>query len=221
MNINKILSQMRTAGQIQDRETKGALGEDAIFQLISQRKGQRLLYHSVQYPYQTTRDGRVYLGNIKYDANTGQFQEYTSAYTDDEIDILYITPYRCFVIESKSYHAKYIDIYEHWANVREEPVDKNPVLQNEKHCRMLYHMLNAVLPNGNPDYIVPITCFVDRCTIRDDRAEYWMNKYPVCTLNALMKTIQHYDTPLDYNLHLKYINKLIHEKAVSIKKEAD
>ena len=218
-NINDVLSNMRKAGKVADMKEKGNLGEDAVLAVLYERKqhtGNGLLYQSFMYPYQTNRSGVCYTGNIKYEE--GNFVEYTKDSINDEIDVLYVTPYRIFCIEVKSYHARTLDIYDHWFNRAGQPVDKSPVCQAEKHARHLYHAIYDVLPDGKPDYIIPMVCFVDRCKVRDDRSEHFQIYVPVCILNNLLKTINENNTPLEYNIDLEQLERKLNEIKVSIKK---
>ena len=218
-SINDILGEMRNAGKIQDVRMKGDKGEDAVLAICYDRKqkiGNGLLYQSFKYPYQTSRSGVCYTGNIKYENK--EFIEFTDDSLNDEIDVLYVTPYRVLVIEVKSYNARTLDVYEHWFNRNGSPVDKSPVTQAEKHARHLYHAIYDVLPDGDPRYICPIVCFVDKCRIRDDRSDYFRNYIPVCVLNNLLSTIQHCNTPLDYNLDLGAIKDKLNTIKLSIRK---
>lgn len=217
--INDVLSNMRKAGKVQDMKEKGNLGEDAVLALCLQRKeavGKGILYQSFMYPYQTNREGVVYTGNIKYENN--EFVEYSSESINDEIDVLYVTPYRIFAIEVKSYSSKTLDVYEHWFNRGSTPVDKSPIAQAEKHARHLYHAIYDVLPDGDPKYIVPLVCFVDKCKVRDDRSQHFIDYTPVCILNSLLKTIEKYNKPLQYNLVLDEVERKLNEVKVSIKR---
>jgi hypothetical protein len=217
--INDVLRNMRKAGKVQDMKEKGDLGEEAVLAVCYDRKEQAgvgLLYQSFMYPYQTDRSGVCYTGNIKFE--NGDFVEYTKDSINDEIDVLYITPYRIFTIEVKSYHARTLDVYEHWFNKNSTPVDKSPVMQAEKHARHLYHAIYTVLPDGNPSYIQPMVCFVDRCKVRDDRSQHFVDYVPVCVLNNLLATINKYNTPLEYNLDLEQIERKLNEVKVSIKR---
>lgn len=218
-DINSVLSRMRKAGKLQNMKDKGDAGEDAVLAVCYKRKqlsGTGLLYQSYAYPYQTNRSGVCYTGNIVYKDN--DLIEYTRDSINDEIDILYITPYKIFPIEVKSYHSGSIDIYDHWFNKNHEPVEKSPVLQAEKHARHLYHLIYEYLPDGDPSYIKPIVCFVDRCTIHDDRAPHFQEYVPVCVLNNLMRTLNDYNTPGAYNLDLTAIDNKLNECKVSIRK---
>jgi len=218
-SINDVLKNMRAAGKVQDMKEKGDLGEEAVLAICYERKekaGKGLLYQSFMYPYQTSATGVCYTGNIKYE--NGQFVEYTKDSINDEIDVLYITPYRVFPIEVKSYNARTLDVYEHWFNRGSTPVDKSPIAQAEKHARHLYHVIYDVLPDGNPEYIKPIVCFVDKCRVRDDRSPYFVDYVPVCILNNLLSTINRYNVPLEYNLDLEQIENKLNNIKVSIKR---
>lgn len=211
--IDSILQDMRKAGKVSDWKDKGNAGEQAVLQvcLELQRKIGGLIYHSYQYPYQSDTSGKIYTGNIKLE--NGKYVEYTESKRalEDEIDVLFVTDYRVFVIEVKSYHAK-IEVYDHWLKKNGTEVDKSPILQTEKHCRHLYHAISYVLPDGNPNYIVPLCCFVDRCTVTDNRSPEFERYIPICILNNLKSTLMSLNTPLDYNLNLEEIKRKLNEK---------
>lgn len=218
-NINDVLSKMRKAGKVQDMKGKGTYGEDAVVTICYDRKqrvGNGLLYQSFMYPYQSNRQGVVYTGNIKYENQ--DFVEYTDKSINDEIDVLYVTSYRIFVIEVKSYGARKLEVYDHWFNYNGTAVEKSPIVQAEKHARHLYHAIHDVIPDGNPVYIVPIVCFVDKCKLLDDREEYFRNYIPVTVLNTLLSTINRNNTPLEYNLDLNQIERKLNEIKVSIQR---
>lgn len=210
---------MRSAGKMQDVRSKGDLGEDAVLALVYARRervGKGLIYQSYKYPYQSNRSGIIYTGNVKFE--NGNYFDVTSKGLSDEIDILYITPYRVFPIEVKSYGNCKIDVYDHWVNRRSTPVDKSPVTQAEKHARHLYHAMYEVLPDGNPNYIVPIVCFVDKCKVHDARDEEYKKYVPVCVLNNLISTINMYNTPLEYNLVLESVEARLRQVKTSVRK---
>lgn len=210
--VDNILANMRRAGKMSDNKAKGDLGEDAVLSICYerlQRVGNGLLYQSYTYPYQTNDDGVCYTGNIKYE--NGVFTDYTRDTLSDEIDVLYITPYRIFPIEVKSYGNTRLDIYDHWFNRGATPVDKSPITQAEKHARHLYHALYDVLPDGKPEYVVPLLCFVDKCTVRDDRSPHFKEYIPVCILNNLKATIAYRNKPLEYNLAIADIKEKLNQ----------
>lgn len=215
MDVNRILKRMRTEGKL-SYKAKGDLGEQAVLSICieRQRKNGGLLYSSYKYPYQHNSTGQTAGGNIVL--VDGKFTDVTKDSYEDEIDILYITNYRIFVIEVKSYKAK-IDIYDHWFKKNGSNVDKSPITQTEKHCRHLYQALWEYIPDGDPKYIVPIVVFVDKCTINDDRSEDMRKYIPVCILNNFKETINLYNMPLRYNLDLKSIKKKLEQLKVSVK----
>ncbi len=220
--IDAVLGKMRKAGKMRDMKEKGNLGEEAVLAICYDRKqktGNGLLYQSFMYPYQTDRSGVCYTGNVMFrmEGDNPVFYEHTRESINDEIDVLYITPYRIFPIEVKSYHSRLIEVYDHWVNKSGEFVDKSPVMQAEKHARHLYHAIYDVLPDGDPKYIVPIVCFVDRCEIVDDREKLFKQYVPVCVLNNLLKTLNKCNQPLQYNLDITEIERKLNEVKVSIK----
>ena len=219
-SVNDILNNMRKAGKIQDYKSKGNAGEEAVIALCydrKQRSGTGLLYQSFMYPYQSDRSGVVYTGNIKYENNA--FVEYTDESINDEIDVLYITPYRVFVIEVKAYHARKLEVYDHWFNYNGKPVEKSPIVQAEKHARHFYHAIKDYIPDGDWNYIIPLVCFVDNCKILDDRSEYFQDYIPISTLNTLLKTIEEFNTPLEYNIDLSLLEEHLEKIKVSIKRK--
>ena len=219
-SVNDILDKMRKAGKIQDNRGKGDAGEDAVIAICYdrlQRSGKGLLYQSYKYPYQSNRSGVVYTGNIKYE--NGEFNDYTEESFNDEIDVLYVTPYRIFVIEVKSYHARKLEVYDHWFNYNGAPVDKSPISQAEKHARHFYHAVKDYIPDGDPSYIVPLVCFVDRCKVLDDRDEHFRQYIPIAILDTLLSTLQKYNTPLEYNIAIEELEKHLNNIKVSIKRK--
>ena len=228
-DVNDILKSMRNAGKLRDIKNKGNLGEDAVLSLcLEYKRGcNGILIQSFQYPYASNREGKNYIGNIKYE--NGKYYEVTDRNgLEDEIDILLITPYRIFPIEVKSYKAN-IQIYDHWmrrdnngatgGGNKMQEVDKSPVAQAEKHARHLYHQLSPVLPDGAASYIVPIVCFVDKCAVDDDRAPANQEYLPVTILNTLPSTLGKYNVPLRYGLDLDAVRRRLKEIKISTRKE--
>lgn len=218
-SIDDTLRKMREAGKMQDMKRKGDLGEDAVIEICYQRRqktGKGLLYSSYKYPYQSNRSGQCYLGNV-FNEN-GVLKDYSRDTLDDEIDVLYITPYRIFPIEVKSYRSGTLELYDHWMNRNGQPVDKSPIMQAEKHARHLYHLICDVIPDGKWEYIKPMVCFVDKCTLKDDRSPYFQQYIPAFVLNRLLSKLNTYNTPLEYNLDLLAISEKLTKSCTSIKK---
>lgn len=219
-SINSILSSMRKSGKLKDMKAKGDAGEQAVLQIVLElhRRTGGLVYQSFRYPYQQDKTGTTYLGNVKLENN--EFVEYTDASNgrrlEDEIDILYVTPYRIFPIEVKSYHAK-IEVKNDWVWKQGTPVDKSPVAQAEKHARHLYHALYDVIPDGRPEYIKPVACFVDRCTLIDKRTDAQISYLPCCILNTLKKTLISENTPLRYNIDIVQVQRKLMEVSTDVK----
>lgn len=213
-SINSILKDMRASGKLMDMKGKGDAGEEAVLQLTLTRMAHTggIVFHSFKYPYQSNRQGVTYLGNVKFE--NGKYVEYTEGKGnrsfEDEIDVLYISPYRIFPIEVKSYHAN-LEVYDFWMKKQGTMVDKSPVSQAEKHARHLYHALYDVIPDGNPEYIKPIVCFVDRCKLVDNRSDEQIAYIPCCILNNFNATIIKNNTPLEYNLDMDMVAKKLKE----------
>lgn len=225
--IDDTLARMRQAGKLRNIKDKGDLGEDAVLDICLAIKRQigGFVIQSYAYPYASNREGKNYTGNIKLE--NGQFVEYTDIKgLTDEIDVLLVTPYRIFPIEVKSYKAK-IRVYDHWMDRDNNgsgtrgmaKVDKSPIAQAEKHARHLYHQIHMCLPDGKPDYIVPMVCFVDRCVVDDDRSDAMQAYLPVTILNTLRPTIVQYNAPLRYALDLEAIKRRLNEIKTTTRKE--
>ena len=201
--INDILSDMHS----QDTIAKGTVGEKAVAKICEEFYQQYggILYHSYEYyvdpdlpgNIKRSEDGKLYLENLG---------------STTEIDVLLVTPYRVFPIEVKSYKAKEIilkdDSIEGCA-----VTNKSPVHQNEMHCRHLYSKIFRVLPNGSTEYIVPLVCFVDKCKVIDKRSAWQKEYIHLCILDTLKSTIQKFNTPLDYTINLKSMDKQLKEYA--------
>ena len=210
-SINAKLRSMKQAGRVRDVREKGALGEAVVLDVMHELRTKRggLLMQGFMYPYASNRQGKIYVGNIFYDKNRQPpFYDVTSQ-LNDEIDILYISYYRIFAIEVKSYHARKMVLQKNgWMTREGSAMEKAPTAQAEKHVRHLYHQLYDVLPDGNPNYIIPIVCFVDECSVTDERDQDLANYMPVCPLNTLQQTVLLYDRPLGgYTLDLDMIQK--------------
>jgi hypothetical protein len=180
---------------------KGTFGEQAVIAVVQEYQGIRggTIIHSFMYKYASNRQGINYPGNIHREAD-GSFKTIDGySNTNDEIDIVYITPYRIFAIEAKARSGTW-KIDDLWCLQQSTPVDKSPLAQAEKHARHLYHSIYEYLPDGNPNYIVPMTVFVDKARVMDSRSSDQKFYLPVTIVNTLKKKIRDYDTPLKYEL---------------------
>lgn len=220
-NVNKHLAAMRQAGRVMDVKAKGALGEAAVMDIMHDYRARRggLLYNGFMYPYASDRSGKVYLGNIFWNADTQSYSDVTKQ-LNDEIDVLYVSHYHIFPIEVKSYHMKELTLTDEWMIRDGSKVDKSPLAQAEKHARHLYHQLYDVIPDGDPHYIIPIVCFVDRVDkgCDDQRSPEFVFYMPVVPINSLRQTIIDRDFAIsDCTLDLDAIEK----KLRSIQRERD
>lgn len=197
-SINQKMKQMRAAGKVMDVKAKGAIGEAIVMDVVHEIRTKRggILKQGFMYPYASNSAGKIYLGNIFFDEATQKFQDITRQ-LNDEIDVLYVSNFRIYVIEVKSYHAKKILIDSKWFYREGKPVDKSPLAQAEKHARHLYHQLYEYIPHGNPNYIVPIVCLVDESQWDDQRSDAQEYYLPVIGRSEITKTIMKYEYPPD------------------------
>ena len=183
---------------------KGDAGEEIAVNLALefQETTDCILLWSYSYPYQTYRDNRVVEGNFKWDGK--EVVELTKEGYSDEIDLVIITDYRIFVIECKARSGKWL-LYDHWAKQNSAKVDKVPHIQCEKHCRHFYHLVREFLPDGKADYIQPLTVYVDKCSIKDNRSIKYKKYMPICIANTFKRTLKSYNKPLEYSLYKRKI----------------
>jgi hypothetical protein len=182
---------------------KGTAGEIASLAVLQslQEEGENIsIYHSYSYPYAVSRDGNVYPGNVKLE--DGKYILINGReYDTDEIDILLVSPIRIIVIEVKARGGRWTFGEDLWGRQNSTQVDKDPVIQCEKHCRHLYHTIYEALPEGRPEYIQPLTLFVDKASVKDGRPMDIRMKYPLAILNNLKcKVTSILKTPLAYSI---------------------
>ena len=218
-SVDSHMAEMISQGKLGDYKAKGAAGEAAVMDIMHDYRNRRggLLYQGFMYPYASDRSGKLYLGNIFWNEETQEFTDVTRQ-VNDEIDVLFISHYRIFAIEVKSYHIKKAVLTNQWMTREGKKVDKAPTAQAEKHARHLYHQLYEVLPDGDPRYIIPLVCFVDRVEKEfDDQRDSDHQLYmPVCPINQLQSTILDRDfSDTGYTLDLDAIEK----KLKSIQRE--
>lgn len=220
--INRSLREMHAAGKVMDIKAKGAAGEAAAFDIVHEYRTKRggILRQGFMYPYASNRQNQVYLGNIFWDEERQKYYDMTKQ-LNDEIDILYISSYRIFPIEVKSYHDNSIVVTDSWMERRGKKVEKSPFAQAEKHARHLYHQLYDVIPFGDPRYIIPVVCFVDESVIDERRSQKMQYYLPMTVLDNLKQLLIDRDMPVDdenrYTLDLEMIEK----KLKSIERERD
>lgn len=217
--INERLQSMVAAGKLGDYKKKGAEGEAAVMDIMHDYRSKHggLLYQGFMYPYASDRAGKLYLGNIFWNEETESFSDITRQ-VNDEIDVLYISNNRIFAIEVKSYHIKKAVLTDAWMTREGRKVDKSPPCQAEKHARHLYHQIYDVLPDGEPRFIIPVVCFVDRIEkeFDDQRSDEFIHYMPVTPINNLLQVIQDRDySETGYTLDLDAVEK----KLKSIQRE--
>lgn len=161
----------------------------------SDRRGKCLLLNSVEYGVVPQVPG-----NLFYDKDSKHITHVANDGGIDEIDIVLATSFRIFLIEVKTYRRKNIRLTNTWEYKGNTPVDKAVITQTEKHARQFYYNFYPYIPEGNPDYIIPLIVFVDDCKVTDKRDIEFKSYLPVCTLNKLNKLISELDTPLDDGL---------------------
>lgn len=154
-------------------------------------------------------------GNIKLVNNT--LQSFMDTNTNDEIDIVLLTPYRIFLCEVKAYRYK-VTLTNEWTYRSKGPVEKSIPVQTEKHARHFYYNFYDVIPDGNYKYIVPIIIIADKCIIDDQRDFKWKNYIPITNLNMLNKTISNLDAPLEYKIDVKTVFEIIKTRSISFGK---
>jgi len=212
--VNDLLKKMHTIGKGDggDISKKGSVGELAVFNICEhfyQTEG-GILIHS--YAHDTDPDLQ---GNIKKNEEGIPYVEHLGS--TSEIDVLYISKYRVFPIEVKSYHAKQIVFTDN--GIKGSAQDsKSPVHQNEMHCRHLYSKIFRAFTNGNTEFIVPIVVMVDRVQIVDNRSDWQRDYIKLCIIDELAEVIQRYNTPIGYQLNLQLVNNILKESVQSTEK---
>jgi hypothetical protein len=205
LTVNKALAIMNKNRT--DYKEKGLQGELALLAILQSYQDVRggVILHSFTYPYASDRQSRNYAGNIYLDVSTGKYRDIRgNSGTQDEIDLLYITPFRIFVIEAKARSSRW-KLYNHWVKQSGNILEKSPLAQTEKHARHLYHHLFEYIPEQAQEYIVPITVFVDKASVEDSRSPEFKNYIIAAIANNAKVKIQSNDTPLKYMLDVEAI----------------
>lgn len=204
MNIKdayKLIDKYAKAGNV---TAKGTPGEVIILELckkfLASNKG--YLLHSYKHPYMCNPQGEVYLGNIKQ-ANGVPYNVSSPSFTD-EIDVTLITEHRVFIIEVKARQGTW-KIDDIWMRQSGKPLDESLLAQTEKHAQHIYHMIYEYLPDGDPDYIVPVLVFVDKATIKDERSLENKVYLPVAIANTFRSTLLTRNMPGEYKLDIEKI----------------
>jgi len=178
---------------------KGDLGESIALSAIKRydkevNNTKSLIYQGFKYSYTASVPG-----NAVYDKTSNSFKSFDSGSFDDEIDILYITEYRIFIIEVKARSGTWV-FKDDWSFVRNEPSEKCPAAQTEKHARQFYSRCYPYIPDGNPEYVKCVLCFVDRVKLLDKRQHDYGIKLSI--LNTLLMEISKLNVPLDRRIDI-------------------
>ncbi len=207
-SVNSCLDNMHSASQT----GKGSYGEQAVFKICEQfyQKEGGILYHSYTFRVDNTKPG-----NIKKNDQGGLYIENLGSST--EIDVLYVSPYRVYAIEVKAYKAKKIVLTDDGITGCYK-TDKSPVHQNEMHMRHLYSELFMGLPGGETMYNIPLVCFVDKCTINDNRSDWQKQYIPITVLNQLGKFIKQTNKFIGKRLDLNTIQRILNDMMISCDK---
>ncbi len=207
-DVNDVINKMYK----QEPIAKGSYGEDAVFKICEQlyQTEGGILIHSFE--YKTDKD---LAGNVKKKDDGNLYIENTGSMT--EIDVMYISKFRVFPIEVKAYKAPKITITDKEIKGCKS-TSKNPVHQNEMHCRHLYPAIFRALPNGDTRYIVPIVCMVDRATIVDERSPWQKDYVKLSILDTIQDTIVQNNYPLECQLNLQLMNDILKEIQFGSKK---
>ena len=187
---------------------KGDVGEDVIFEILKtvQKKRGGIIFHSYKYPYIPNIPG-----NVKIDDN-GKVYVVPGDNHMDEVDLIYVTDYRIFLIEVKAYRSKDIRFTDLWTYHNKAADSKSVLCQSEKHGRHFYHTFYSYLPNGSSEYIIPLVCLVDKCKFTDKRSSKDLNYLPACLRNELVYYLNELDTPLDFRIDIPDLKKGMLEK---------
>ena len=207
MSINDMLDKL---SKIND-ERKGELGEKIVFEILGRYKktiSSAVLINTLAYPYYQNAEGNVKLKDNK-------FVTVSDSDTQDEIDVVLITPFRIFLCEVKAYRYS-ITFTDLWTYRPKGPVEKSIPLQAEKHARHFYYNFFDVIPDGKQDYIIPLIVIADKGEISDKRNPEWKRYIPVTNLNSLNKTVSVLDKPLEYKIDVKRVLSAIKERNTAI-----
>ncbi len=189
---------------------KGVWGERAIVRILLNLYAERggILIHSYEYQTDPTKNG-----NIKN--HDGQL--YLERLGDStEIDVLYVTQYRVFPIEIKSYLANEIRLTTEGISGC-ATTEKSPIHQNEMHCNHLYSAIWEAI-EADPTFIIPIVAFStweNKPIIYDNRSEGEREYIHVCNTNTVYETVKQLDTPNHKRIDLDVIDRLLKRKRIS------
>lgn len=189
---------------------KGVWGERAIVRILLSLYQERggILIHSYEYQTDPTKNG-----NIKNHDGELYLEKLGSA---TEIDVLYVTQYRVFPIEIKSYLANEIRLTTEGISGC-STTDKSPIHQNEMHCNHLYSAIWEGI-EADPSFIVPVVAFStweNKPMIYDNRPDNERSYIKICNTNTVYDLIKSLDTPNGKRINLDQIDRLLKNKMIS------
>lgn len=207
MDVYSILKKMHS---VHDAKEKGNLGEEACIAALKPyaESNSGIIIQSLQYPCATNSQGIEYGGNLKLVDGSLFVEPHGNI---DEIDIVLITDRRIFLVEVKSYGNAKLLITDDWFFRNGSPCEKDLANQTEKHCRHFYHTFYEYIPDGNPHYVVPVLCSVDKSTVTNQSQD----KIAISVLNNICKVIGQLDRTSKYSVDVKALMQAIKEKSTS------
>lgn len=218
--VDNILANMRSVSKAGDYIAKGALGEQALIEVIKDytRCNGGVMFQSVKYPYAHKHDNTIAGGNLKWeDGKIVSYETGGGRELVDECDVVLITDRRIFILEAKSYSQTTLIITPYWTFSSKKKCPENPLgavekclmSQTEKHARHFYNTFWEFLPEGYPDYIVPILVSIDKSKIQNQQDEY-----PVAVLNNVNYVIGELDKYLKYSLNVAKIVDAMRDRCI-------
>lgn len=217
MEVNKHLDRVAELKGFENSKEKGNEGEKAAAEVVKdfmRKKGVRgVLYGSVIYPLVSNSKGEKLPANFTLENNT---ITPSALGTTGEIDILLLTDRKVFIIEVKTYN-QFIIVDDEWTYKGGspnslEPIDFCNLQQVEKSARHFYHTYYDLIPDGDPNYIVPILVYAQ------GKLMVKTKDYNVCRLNNLKQVLVNNYKPLDYLIDVNKLIKAVGERSKSLKK---
>lgn len=213
MDVNNVLREMHKNRDVYKK--KGDLGEESVRALLLSYREKRggSIWLSFKYPYQSNVKGKNYPGNLVWKADENKFVSHDghTRQLEDEVDLVFVTNNRIFLIEVKARAGKWT-FYDFWSKRGNEVADKCSISQTEKHARHFYHLVHEVLPDGDPSYIVPMVVYVDKAVINDKRSKPFQKYVPLTILNNFLDKVKEYDKPGKYSIDTKKVLSVMRSK---------
>lgn len=181
ISMSKIDAKLKKLNKSKSLE-KGDLGEEVVEEVIK------------DYMKTNKNDKVKYLSSVVIPQHPNNFTVGTT-----EIDGILLTPHRIICIEIKAYSG----------NVEGDERLGRPAIQTLKHCKHLYHNIYIELPEGSPDYIVPLLVYTAKAEVKR------IEKVNTCILNNLIETLIKVDSPLEYTYDIDKVYKILSNTGIS------